>query len=147
MKSYVLFCLLIGFGTLPLTAGYHPIEFQCRGLEAYEIRGTHDVDWVWGTIRSKSGNVTIGFTIGLPVRQEVPAERPPGFRTYKIERIGRVLFRYGLNVRENLMKATLIGAPMDLQVNLVAHPRSKEEFMAVARTLATAPCTGKIDHR
>jgi hypothetical protein len=147
MRSCFLFGLLFSVGALPATAGEYPIELQCRGLEMYEIRGTHNVDWAWGTIRARSGDVTIGFSIGPMVKQAVPAERPAGFRTLKVERIGKVVFGYGLNVREKQMKATLVGARMDLRVNLVAHPQNTDELMAVARALATAPCRGTIERR
>ena len=128
---------------------WYPIEFKCRGLEKYEIRSTYSdsVDWTWGNIRAKNGDVTIFFAAGPMVPEAVPAERPDGFRSFKVERIGDVLLRYGLNFREVIMMATLTGAPMNARVNLAADPKHTEELLALARALATAPCQATIDRR
>lgn len=81
------------------------------------------------------------------VAQAVPAERPAGFRTYNVERIGKVVLRYGLNVRARQMQATLEGAPMNRSLSLVSHPKHADTFLAVARALATAPCSVTVDRR
>jgi hypothetical protein len=144
MRSVTFFAVLLAAAPLVARAGEYPIEFRCRGLEEYEIRGTHNVDWAWGNIRAKKANITFGFAVGSMVAEAVPAERPAGFRSFKIERIGDVQFRWGFHVREKQMKVTLIGAPMDRRVNLVAQPRDSTELIAFARALATAPCTVTI---
>ena len=139
MRSFVLLTLVAALVSVRARAE-HPIDVKCRGLEQYEIRGTQNVDWVYGNIRARDRQVTIGFAIGSMVEEVVPAERPPGFRTFKTERIGNVLLRYGLNVRDKQMQATLIGAPMCSRVNLISHPKHAEELLVLARALAVSPC-------
>ena len=63
----ILAAIIIG-NAFNAAAGDRPIRFECQGLESYEIRGTRDVDWAWGDIRSLDGHVVIGFSIGLMVQ-------------------------------------------------------------------------------
>ena len=147
MRSIALSILILTLVPFRAVACEYPIEFKCRGLENYEIRGTHNVDWAWGAIRAKDGSVSIGFAVGLMVVEAVPAKRPAGFRSFKVERIGNVVLRYGLNVREKQMQATLIGAPMNPHVSLVAQVRHAEELLTLARMLARAKCSVRIERR
>jgi hypothetical protein len=134
----MLLMLMALTGELP--AAERSITHQCAGLEAYEIRGTHGVDWTWGTIRAKARDVTIGFSAGSMVEELVPATRPPGFRTFKAEKLGRVVMRSGFNVRRNQMEVTLLGAPISRRLNLIGRAENRTELLAIARVLATARC-------
>lgn len=125
----------------------HPRHFHCRGLEAYDIEGTYDVDWMWGTIHARDGSIHIGFTTGPMAGELVPAQRPTGFRTFHVVRVQGAVLRYGFNARDNQIQATLLGAPFYPLVNLVSQPKDAVRFLEVAKILATAPCEGRIDRR
>jgi hypothetical protein len=125
----------------------YPLHARCRGLEAYDIQGTQDVDWAWGTIRAKDGSIQVAFAMGVMTGELVPAQRPPGFRTFKVARVGRALLRYGCNVPKNQIQATLLGARLDPVVNLIGAPKNAPRFVEIAKILATAPCEVHIDRR
>lgn len=117
-----------------------PVRFECRGLEAYEIAGTYNIDWAYGNIRAKNRSVVVGFSLGPMVDVLVPTERPSGFRTFHVERLNKVRLSHGHNVRKNEYQATLLGAPMDGVVNLVGSPKDRTRLLAIARALADSPC-------
>jgi hypothetical protein len=118
----------------------HDFEIRCLGLESYDIRASTDVDWSWGTFRSKRDSYAVGFTGGDMVAVQVPKGRPPGFRWVKEEKIGSVVLRYGLNVRTKKLEATMSGAKLSDLLNLVAQPASETRFLELARAIAVAPC-------
>jgi hypothetical protein len=125
-------------------AAERPIKFECAGLESYEIRGTHDVDWAWGTIRQRHSPVLSGFSIGPVVEELVPIERPAGYRWFKVESERNVSFRYRYHVLQKQLRATIVGAPINRRLNLVAGPKDKASFLAVTRALITARCKGSF---
>jgi hypothetical protein len=134
--AVMIFALLPGSSNLD-----RQIEFTCHGLEAYEIRVNYHVDAGGGTIRSRSDNYSIGLGLGPMMEQVVPKRRPPGFRWIKVERIGTATLRYGYNVREKRLLATIVGAPVSSLVNLASRPDDTARFLSIARTLAKATCT------
>jgi len=140
MRIELLIAAFIISGALTSHAADRPIRFECRGLEKFEIKGTHDVDWAWGNIRSLDSQVVIGFSIGPMVEELVPAERPAGFRSFKTFRINGVAIRYGYNVKMKQFQATLIGAPIQRKLNLVSRPQDRERLLSVAKIFTTAPC-------
>lgn len=117
---------------------------SCRGLEMYEIDGTYDVDWGWGTLRSKTDSFHASFTIGPMTEPLIPKERPAGFRWVKEESRGNAMLRYGYNVHAKQIQATLVGADLASRINLAAEPAHADTFVLVARKLATAECKRTI---
>ena len=116
-----------------------PVHFECSGLEAYDVSGNLDVDWVWGSIRARPSGRSIAFTMGL-VNELVPVDRPAGFRSYNVEKLGSATLRYGVNVKQKQIQATLTGAPLDMHVNLAAPIKQQKELLSIARVLSSAPC-------
>ena len=117
------------------------VTFTCRGLESFEIKAAYHVDAGGGSIRSKRGSFSAGFGLGPMIAEEVPAERRPGLRWMKIEHLGNATLRYGFDVRQKLLVATIIGAPMYRLINVVARPADQKQFVDLIRDLAVAPCT------
>jgi hypothetical protein len=74
------------------------------------------------------------------VEELVPENRPAGFRTFKVEHHRNVDVRHGYFVKNRQYQATLIGAPMNRVVNLVAQPKDRERLLAIARLLVASPC-------
>jgi hypothetical protein len=122
-------------------------EYRCTGLGAYEIRGTYDVDWSWGNIRSRSDRFVVGFEVGPMLAPSVPRQRPPGFRSYTVEHLGRATLRYGVNGKSNQLQATVEDAPVSDLINLSGRAQNAQRFLSVARTLATAKCKSIFERR
>ena len=124
-----------------------PFRVSCKGLESFDIRGTFNVDWGWGTIRSNDGT-TIGFAVGHPVEDAVPAERPAGFRSFHRYKIGKVVIRHGYYVRRKEYRATIVGAPLARQMlgglQLVGSAKDAAVVQSLARDFAIAQCTIKF---
>jgi hypothetical protein len=117
------------------------IELRCEGLEAYEIRVDYGIDAGAGSIRSRADNYSVGLGLGPMIEQAVPNRRPPGFRWFKVERAGNTTLRYGYNVREKQLRATIVNAPLASLVNLVSRPNDTARFILIARTLARSRCS------
>jgi hypothetical protein len=75
------------------------------------------------------------------VEEAAPRLRPPGYRWYKTETIGRVTVTYGFHVKSKLLQATILGAPMSSVINLAAAPTDEALLLTVARALASSACT------
>ena len=116
------------------------ITLTCHGLESFEIQATYHIDAGGGTIRSKRDSFTAGFSLGPMVAEAIPAERRPGLRWMKIERLGNATIRYGFDVRKKRLEATIVGAPMNRLINVVARPADPKQFVDLIRGLAVAPC-------
>jgi hypothetical protein len=129
------------FALLPGSSMERQVELRCEGLEAYEIRVDYRVDAGSGSIRSRADGYSVGLGLGPMMEQAVPDRRPPGFRWYKVERVGNATLRYGYNVREKQLQATIVGAPMASLVNVVSRPGDTTRFLLIARTLATSRCS------
>jgi hypothetical protein len=121
------------------------ITFDCRGLESYEIHGRYSVDAGVGNIRAADRSFVAGFSIGPMVEQAVPAERRAGLRWMKVESIGPATVRYGYDVKQNQLQATIVGASMSHVVNVFALPPKKVQFVTILRLLAVAPCKARYD--
>src|SRR2546428_14187353 len=113
-------CLVLLFFLATPANAEESVVYECKGLEAFRVEGTHDVDWTWGNIRAKNGSAVIGFSLGPMVAEAVPLERPPGFRSYSVEHLGSVELRYGFKVASKQFQATLIGAPIYRKLNLIS---------------------------
>src|ERR1700731_2253533 len=87
------------------------VEYRCIGLEAYEIRGVYDVDAGGGRIRSRGDPFSIGFTVGPMIAPFIPALRRAGLRWMKVENVGSATLRYGFDVKQKQLQATIVGAP------------------------------------
>lgn len=118
----------------------YDFEVECRGLESYRILFSYRVDAGAGTILAKDGHTGFGLSLGPMTEELVPAERPAGFRWLKVEKVSKAVVRYGFKVKEKQLQATLIGAPLRSRMNVIARPETQEEFVAVIRALAVAPC-------
>lgn len=116
-------------------------EFQCPGLEDFEIEVVSHVDSGGGTIRSKSTGRSLGIGVGPMQAELAPRSRPTGYRWYRSESIGTATLTYGLQPKKNLVQATILGAPVSSVVNLVARPDEQALLLSVARILATSQCT------
>jgi hypothetical protein len=140
-RAALLPLVLILSATLQAQTFERRMTFTCRGLEAYEIGAMVDVDFGTGTIRSKSEpEFVVAFSFGI-VAAAVPAQRPPGFRTFDVEKVGGTTLRYGLNVPQRRMHATLTGAPLHPPLlNLYGQSQDAKRFVMLARQLAIAPC-------
>jgi hypothetical protein len=110
-------------------------------LQAYEIRVDYDIDAGGGSIRSRADNYSVGLELGPMVGQTVPNRRPPGFRWFKVERVGNTTLRYGYNVRKEQLQATVVNAPVAYLVNLASRPNDTARFIWIARTLAKTRCS------
>jgi hypothetical protein len=132
--------LLLAEGAAPRSPAQHDFDIRCSGLESYDIRGSTDVDWSFGNVRSKTDSFVAGFTAGPMVAIAIPEERPPGFRWLREEKIGTVVLRYGLNVREKQLQATMFGANFSRRLNLVTRPGNEKRFIELTRALAVAQC-------
>lgn len=128
--------------TASASGSEYDFELRCRRLENYQIMGSYRTDSGGGTIRAKDGHVGFGISLGPMTEVLVPAERPAGFRWFKVEKVSKAIIRYGFKVKEKLLQATIIGAPLNSCVNVVGRPETQEEFVALIRTLAVAPCNG-----
>jgi hypothetical protein len=140
MRAAFLIALLILCSKTKAGQMERQLRFDCRGLEGYDIQATYDIDWGWGKIREKNSTVVIGFVLGPMVEVLVPAERPAGFRTFKVERVGKAVLRHGYYVYQKQYFATLLGAPIESTISLNTKPENSQKLLAVARVLATAPC-------
>ena len=135
------FCVVLLLATTGLASSLRrPFEVRCEGLETLHIRGTYNVDWGWGTLESARDGLRLGLYVGPLTEMLIPERRPPGFRWLKEEKIGRTVLRYGLNVYENQMQATIVGKPVFTQINLAGDPKKADRFVAVVRALAAAKC-------
>ena len=105
-----------------------------------EIQVLHHIDSGGGTIRSTSTGHSLGISVGM-VEELAPRRRPAGFRWYRSESIGGVTLTYGFHVKSNLLRATILGAPMSAVVNLAAAPSDEALLLTVARALASSACT------
>jgi hypothetical protein len=115
-------------------------EYRYPGLEGYEIRGTYDVDAGLGIIQSKTGSFSIALALGPMVVQSIPPTRRAGLRWMKTETLGSATLRYGLDVRQKQLEATILGAQINSVVNLAGSPSDQNRFLEVARALATSQC-------
>lgn len=115
--------------------------FTCHGLENFEMQVTYHVDAGGGSIRSKRGSFSVGLSLGPMVAQAIPAERRPGLRWMKVERLGNATIRYGFDVRQKMLEATIVDAPMNHLINVFARPADQKQFVDLIRALAVAPCT------
>src|SRR6266446_5085565 len=131
--------LLVAAGAAPPME--KTLSFRCQGLEDYSIVVQYDVDAGGGMIRANGDGFSLGIGLGPMLEPLIPAERPAGLRWMKVERIGRATVRYGYVVRTKMLVATIEGAPIGLMTNLVARPKEQQRFLAIVRTLVTAPCT------
>ncbi len=128
---------LVGMLVSPLE---RDVTSTCRGLEGFEIQVVYHVDAGAGTIRSKQGSFTAGLSLGPMVAEAVPAERRPGPRWMKVERLGKATIRYGFDVRQKMLEATIVEAPMNRLINVFARPTDQRQFVELIRGLAVAPC-------
>jgi hypothetical protein len=119
------------------------IDYQCPGLEGYEIQVVHHIDSGVGTIRSKADGRTIAMGIGPMQEHLVPRGRPAGYRSFKIESVGEATVAYGLYEKTNVLQVTILNAPLSAVVNLAVAPNDEMRLLTVARTLATSQCTWK----
>jgi hypothetical protein len=116
-------------------------EYQCPGLEDFQIQLVHHVDSGGGTIRSKATGRSLGIGVGPMVEELAPRRRPAGYRWYTSETVGVATVTYGLASEPNLVHATIIGAPMSKVVNLAGKPEDQALLLSVARILAASQCT------
>jgi hypothetical protein len=80
-------------------------------------------------------------TDGLYQPRYTLPEWRPGLRWMKIEHLGKATLRYGFDVHQKLLVATIIGAPMYRLINVAARPADQKQFVDLIRGLAVAPCT------
>jgi len=129
-------------------------EYQCPGLDDFEIQVVSHVDSSGGTVGSKNTGHSLGIGLGVMQDEVVPRRRPPGYRWYKSEAIGQATLTYGLavgrevvtdgqRVKRNLLQATILGSPISGVVNLAADPNEEAMLLTVARALAISHCVGR----
>jgi|GEM_PF-2895966 len=132
--------LLVLSVTASASGTEYDFEIQCRGLENYQITGRYRTDSGAGQILEKVRHVSFGISLGPMTERLVPAERPAGFRWFKVEQVSKATIRYGFKVKDKLLQATIMGATFNSCVNVIGRPETQEEFVALIRALAVAPC-------
>jgi len=140
MRRAILLVVILAATASASAASRRPFELRCPGLGKYEIVGTFNIDWAWGTFRSRGDDYAVSFTAGGMTTPLVPSERPPGFKWVKTETIGDVVVRYGLNARAKQMQATIFGGPLLQFMNLVGSPKSERRFEELVRALPNTRC-------
>ncbi len=127
--------------TLTTLADGKKLDIRCRGLEGYSISVEYNVDAGGGWIKSKNGYFAVGIDLGPMIEQRVPEQRRTGLTHLQVEQIGGATLRHAFDEKKQALVATIIGAPIGSVTNLIALPLDPKRFLAIARTLARAPCT------
>ncbi len=120
------------------------IEYQCPGLEDFEIRVAYHVDAGGGSIRSRDGKLSIALAVGPMIAESIPSARRSGLRWMKTEQVGNATLRYGYDPKKRLLEATIRGSRMNSIVNLAAFAKDQDQFLMVARTLVGSPCKSQL---
>jgi hypothetical protein len=137
MKLLMILTLLAATGDPPMTKHF---TVTCVGLEDYEIRVKFDVDWGWGTMRSRLDHYSVGFAYGVMWQSDVRPQTP-GIGPIRSEKVGDVTLKYaGIKTKPARFVVSTRNSYFESIDLVIPRAADRARLLSIARTLATHPC-------